>query len=212
MTYKSGTRKRDRTDLIMGNIASTRIVVTERTTEFYFAYFAPMARGEPLTPELLAMTPDPYFVKPPRSGGMPEIFGENLGVWTVKKNVKNIIEELEPGVHTFIPINLRVRGTEKDFGQYYLLYVGQVIDAVVIDETDFRDGHGRAGFEKASILNRLVGDTVLDGELIAGRHLWRGGVGRIFPQKSDPFDKRRLKAGKVEGWRFRACKLSTTKK
>jgi hypothetical protein len=149
---------------------------------------------------------------------MPEIFGENLGVWTVKDNVKKMIEELEPSVHTFIPVNLRVRRKDKDYGQYYLLYVGQSIDAIVIDETDFHDGHGRAGFEKSWVLSSLGGDTVLDGGLIEGRHLWRGGVGKLrgggdpfasYLFCSDEFANRIKKSG-VEGWQFRHCKTKET--
>ncbi len=161
------------------------------------------------------MTPDPYFVHPPDRGDMPEIFGENVGVWTVKDNVKQIVEELEPGVHTFIPVNLRLRRKDKDYGQYYLLYVGQAIDAVVIEETNFRDGFGRVGFERSWVLNSLVGDTVLDRRLIEGRHLWHGGIGK-WGGGGDPFAsylfcsdelKTRIKKAGVEGWRFRPCKL-----
>lgn len=200
--------------VISGNIASTRIVVTERTQEFFFQYYAKLGLGLPLTPELLALTPDPYFVTPPRKGGMPAIFGENLGVWTVNDQVKQIIEELEPGIHTFIPVNLRVRDKETDYGQYYLLYIGQAIDAIVIDETNFRDGFGREGFQKSWVLNGLVGPTVLDPKLIEGRHLWRGGIGKIGGG-GDPFYrylfcsdelKKRIKSAKLEGWRFRECK------
>ena len=226
MTYKSEAQKRHRIGgdhtmpyVVMGTNASTRTAGPEFTNEFYFAFYAPMARGAPLTSDLLALKPDPYYVRAPRAGDMPEIFGENLGVWTIGENVKNIIEELESGVHTFIPVNLRVRGKDKDFGQYYLLYIGQAIDAVVIDETDFRDGHGRVGFEKSWVLG--AGDSTLDGQRILGRHLWRGGFGRVLPEKSDPFYrycfcsdelKKALKAAKVDGWRFRECKLSKTKK
>ncbi len=201
--------------VISGTIAASRIVVTERTLDFSRAYYGPMARGEPLTPELLALTPDPYFVQPPDRGGMPEIFGENVGVWAVNDQVKQIIEELEPNVHTFIPINLRVRGRDVGYGQYYLLYAGQAVDAIVIDETDFRDGHGRAAFEKSWVLSTLGGDTVLDGRLIEGRHLWRGGIGK-WGGGGDPFASylfcsdelaKRIKESGVEGWRFRRCKL-----
>jgi hypothetical protein len=202
--------------VVSGTIAHTRMAGADYTKDEAIAYFWPLSRNGPLTPELLALTPNPYFVHPPKVGEMPDIFGEQVGVWTVKESVKKIIEDLEPGVHTFIPVNLRVRSKTKDFGQYFLLYVGQAIDAVVIDETDFRDGHGREGFEKASILNSLVGDTVLDASKIAGRHLWRGGIGRIGLGNSDPFYsyyfcsdelKKRIKAADIEGWRFRACKV-----
>lgn len=200
--------------LIEGTIAASRIVVTERTEEFKRAYYIPMGLGMPLTPQLLALTPDPYFVKPPDKGDMPEIFGEQLRVWTVKDNVKQIIEELEPGVHTFIPVKLRVRGKDHCFGQYFLLYVGQAIDAVIIDETKFRDGLGRAGFERSSVLSAF-GDIVLDDRLSEGRHLLRGGIGKVGGG-GDPFWtclfcsdelKSRIKQAGIEGWRFRPCKL-----
>jgi hypothetical protein len=89
---------------------------------------------------------------------MPEIFGEGLGVWTLKECVKNIIEKLEPDIHTFLPVNLRVRSSDGDWGQCYLLYPGQAINAVVIDETNFVGGKGRAGFEQSTTLSSF-GDT-----------------------------------------------------
>jgi hypothetical protein len=118
--------------VISGTIEYTRMAGAVRLKEEAQDFYWPLARGEPLTPELLALEPDPYFVVPPKVGNMPEMFGETLGDWTVKENVKEIIESLEPGIHTFLPVNLKVQGSEKDWGQYYLLYPGQVIDAVII--------------------------------------------------------------------------------
>jgi hypothetical protein len=198
--------------VISGSVNSNRIVNIERTLDFSKTFYQPIARGEELTPGLLALKPDPYFVKGPAAGGMPEIFGEGL-VWTIKEDVKRIIEELEPDVHTFIPVRLRVRESDKDWGQYFLLYPGQAIDAVVIDETDFAEGKGREGFAKSSTLSSF-GNTVLDSELIAGRHLWRGARGQLG--RSVPFSNylfcsdelaKRIKGAGIEGWRMRRCKL-----
>jgi hypothetical protein len=205
--------------LVEGTIAISRTVLTEQTEEFWRAYYVPMKIGMPLTPEIMALTPDPYYVQPPARGGMPEIFGEHLGVWVVKDTVKQIIEDLEPDVHTFIPVNLRVQGKEKDYGQYYLLYVGQAVDSIVIEETKFRDGFGRAGFEKSWVLSAF-GDIVLDGALIEGRHLWRGGIGKLGGG-GDPFWsylfcsdqlKERIKRASAYGWRFKRCKLRKTRR
>src|SRR5262245_9631525 len=140
---------------------------------------------------------------------MPEIFGENL-VWTIKEKIKQIIEDLEPDVHTFIPINLKVQGSGKDWGKYFFLCPGQAIDAVVIDETDFSEGKGRSGFAKSSTLSAF-GDTVLDGKLIVGKHLWRGARGRLglstpfafYLFCSDELVYRIQDAG-IERWRFAA--------
>jgi uncharacterized protein DUF1629 len=203
--------------VISGSIDATRMVKREYSQEQFWNFYAPLLRGEELTPELLAQKPDPYIVKAPEKGGMPEVFGE----WTIKDSVRQIIEDLEPGVHTFIPVNLRVRGSDKDWGQYFFLYPGQVIDAIVIDETDFVEGRGRAGFGKL-VLDGMrsytlspFGDTVLDGRLIEGRQLWRGGRGKMggggdhffnYLFCSDELAARIEQAG-IEGWRFRRCKL-----
>ncbi len=64
------------------------------------SFLAPFARGEPLTPELLAHKPDPYYIDPPERGGLPDMF-DAKHVWTVSEKVKAIIEDLEPGIHTF---------------------------------------------------------------------------------------------------------------
>jgi hypothetical protein len=185
--------------------------------------YHPLARGEPLTPELLALTPDPYFVQGPKKGSLPEIFAANFGVWTVKDSVRQIIDKLEPNLHAFIPLNLRVKNhSDRVWGKYYLLCPGQAIDAVVIDETDFMNGRGRSGFEldlTGSGINPTLspfGDTVLEARLIAGRHLWRGAWGRLGKSSPFAFDlfcsdelADQIRAVGLEGWEFRACKLKT---
>jgi hypothetical protein len=201
-----------------------RMVVTERTLEISKKFYHPLARGEPLTPELLAMTPDPYVVKGPKKGRMPEIFVADFGVWTIKDSVKQIIEKLEPNVHAFIPLNLRVKKhPNRDWGQYYLLCPGQAIDAVVIDETDFMNGRGRSGFE-LDLTGRGInptlspfGDTVLEAQLIAGRHLWRGAWGRLGKSSPFAFDlfcsdelADQMRAARLDGWEFRPCKMKAT--
>lgn len=176
----------------------------------------PLARGEDLMPELLSKIPNPFYVIPPRKGEMLEIFGRNPGVWTIKENIKAIIEELEPGVHSFIPVNLKVRGSEEDFGKYYLLYFGQAINAVVVDATDFAEGRGRTGFEKSSTISAF-GDCILDAEKVRGKHLWRGARGILG--SSSPFAftvfcsdelAKRIKAIGAQGWRFQHCKLTAS--
>ena len=188
-----------------------RFASSDCTMDEYRAFLAPIARGEPLTPELLAHKPDPYYIKPPKNGGLPDMFDAKQ-VWTVSEKVKAIIEDLEPGIHTFIPVEPIVRRSGRRFGTYYLLYVSQVIDAVVIEESTFRGGRrGRAGFNVAPVLTR----TVLDGRLIEGKHLWRGGLEKLGGG-GDAFGsyrfcseelKRRLEEAKAEGWLFEACEV-----
>ena len=201
--------------VITGNLDDDRVVVVERDRRLAREFFFPLARGEKPTAELLAKMPDPYFVLPPNKGGIPAIINTGMGVWTVKENVKAILEELEPNVHNFIPVNLRVKGHKDEQGQYYLLLAGQAIDAVVIEETDFVGGKGREGFEIEPTFSSF-GNTVLKAEPVAGAHLWRGAWGRqgeSVPFAHDLFcsDKltNRIEAAGLEGWEFRPCKLKT---
>jgi hypothetical protein len=101
----------------------TRIVVVERTRELSRQFFAPFGRGEPLTPELLALKPDPLYVtiKGRNRRNLPAIFDGSVDVWIVEASVRQIIEDLEPSVHTFVALDLKVRESERDWGQYYLL-------------------------------------------------------------------------------------------
>jgi hypothetical protein len=46
-----------------GSTDEERVVITERTLEFARVFYNPPSWGEPLTPELLALTPDPYYVQ-----------------------------------------------------------------------------------------------------------------------------------------------------
>lgn len=192
-----------------------RLVGVRRTLDFAQRFYFALSRGEPLTPDLLALTPNPVLIEPPEKGGMPDMFGRKTGNWFVSEKVRAIIENLEPDIHTFIPVNLRSAIDDGDLGVYYILVIGQSVDAVVIDETSFRDGPGRAGFKKAPVLNTLVGDIVLDGRLISGRHLWRGGKTKLGGQ-GDPFWDYQfcsddlasiLKEAHLEGWQFHRCKI-----
>jgi hypothetical protein len=199
--------------VISGNSIEDRTVVIDPPLEIYRAFYGPIARGETLTPEILNLKPDPYYVQAPSRGNMPEIFGEELGVWTVKDCVKNIIERLEPGVHSFIPINLRTKDLNKDYGSFYLLCPGQAINAIYIEETDFIDGRGRDAFERSPTLSPFGIVTLCD-DMIDGRHLWlaaRGRFGKLTPFEgylfcSDDLEKC-IKQADIEGWCFRRCEL-----
>jgi hypothetical protein len=191
---------------------SDRSVITERSLDASKAFFLPLARGEPVTSELLAMTPDPFVLQGPQKGALPEMF-ETEGVWAIKNCVKEIIDRMEPALHTFIAINLKVKGTAKDHGQYYLLHPGQAINAMVIEETDFVGGRGYAGFEHGDLASPF-GQVVLRADMVVGRHLWRGGWAKLGSGQplwatlfcSDELASTIQRAG-MSGWQFQKCEL-----
>ena len=175
--------------LITSKMDLRRIVEAEFSEELFYDYLQAFGRGDPLTAALRAGTPEQILVTAPKRGDMPDIFGgfNWSHVWVVSDKARRVIEDVEPDVHTFIPVNLRDETTGEDYGRYYLVYVGQAIDAIVIEESDFHGGHGREGFEKRRYLSESPRDKrVLDEQLIAGRHLWRGGI-RKKGGGGDPF-------------------------
>jgi hypothetical protein len=123
-----------------------------KKSELNVALYRPILFGQPLTPEILSLVPDPYRIEGPPDKPVPDIFGDSLGPWHVSERVKDIIEDLEPGLHTLIPLNAvkeDVRGKKHpilpDNQKYFLLHTSRVIDAVVFEETDFQEGGSRSG-------------------------------------------------------------------
>jgi hypothetical protein len=140
-------------------------------------FLLPIAMGLPITSEILAAKPDPYFVlTSTKSQLMPSVFGGAETPWHVSAEVKSILEELEPGIHNFIPVNVRRQDSGVNEGIYYIVHVTAAINAVVIEETSFARGVGRAAYERSSQLDPM-GKIVIDGSKIGGRHFWRGGIG-----------------------------------
>jgi len=140
-------------------------------------FFFPVKFGQPLTPSVLASVPDPYEIVGLKGADLPDIFGADTGPWHVSERVKALIEELEPGQHTFIPINALKDGSKKHvLQQYYVLHTTRVVDAVVYEETDFDRGRGAVlpTHNSGSIARR--GQCVLYADKIKGCHLWRGGT------------------------------------
>ena len=177
-------------------------------------YWPPYLSGYPLTPELSARLPDTLVINPPKRRAMPDIFNMGYGGspndFVVNERVRQLIEGLEPGVHTFIPVKLREVKSGRVHDDCFMLYVGQAIDAVVIAQSDFEGGYGIEGYAKNPSLNLLGRHRVLNSHKIAEKHLWRGGIGRLggggHPNSSVLFCSDELaklfKSKKVDGWVF----------
>ena len=102
--------------------------------------------------------------------------------WHVDGAVKNILEELEPGRHTFIPVNGRRVGSDQPERDFYIVHVTTAINAVVMEETRFADGIGKYTQFQGRILSASIDITqpkiVVRKDLITGHHLWRSGIAK----------------------------------
>jgi hypothetical protein len=177
-------------------------------------YWPPYLAGYPLTPELRSRLPKVMPIEGPKRRPMPDIFNLGFGGspndFIVNERVKDLIESLEPDVHTFTPVELLEEKRNQKYSGYYYLYVGQAIDAIVVDKSDFQGGFGAEGYANGPRLRLLGRNKVLDAKKIAGKHLWRGGKEKLGgggdPNGGVLFCSDQLarifKSNKVDGWVF----------
>lgn len=160
------------------------LAIEDEETEIKF--LLPIWFGRPLTPGLLDLKPDPYLISAEKKKEeLPPIFGGRSAPWHVGEEVREILEELEPGRHGFIPINARKTHLKTEERQFYILHVTAAIrNFIVIEETRFSDGIGKVS---ATGGGQIVpsGPIVLRADLIKGHHFWRGGL--VLSAKGDPF-------------------------
>ena len=113
------------------------------------------------------------------SGKVPAIIGSNVGPFIVSQTVRDIVEDLEPGVQKFHPINVRSDPDAKGRAlldlTYYILLEPPVIDCIDIDRTTRGEhGTGRAAFEKKHHFSHGISAKItLRRQTIVGHHFWR---------------------------------------
>ena len=155
----------------------------------------------PLTPEGRANIPKKLRVGRPKKGGIPHILGWSMGPWIVSPRVRDIIEELEPGVQEFCPIELISKDGKRSLATYFLVLPPRQLEAIINPRID------TSRKDKVSIttIDGLDPDRVcvLDSDIIREHHLWRG----EWPLQltyfcSDELGDR-LKAEKLDGWDLR---------
>lgn len=168
-----------------------------------------------LSSEERAAIPRTLIIGTRGKGAVPAIIGWSVGPFLVCQRLRDLLEELEPGRHDFVPIKINSKtpiSGKTDHGIYFLILFPPRLDAVVIDETAFTKGFGREGFEKSAghIFDDDEKPCVLEGSVIEGHHLWQlpenfghdpdyPGSGYNAYFCSDEL-WRRIEAGSLDGW------------
>lgn len=121
---------------------------------------------------------------------IPAVFGRMVGRKFVTPKMRDYLEQLEPGVHRFFPIQVRSEimiSGKKDHGEHYLLLPPPLIDCLVIETTQFAKGYGIEGWKQGKNENgggglsgRPNSPCTLQKSLVEGHHLWRTKVGDRF--------------------------------
>jgi hypothetical protein len=170
----------------------SRSVSMDFDPEIPMDYKRQLVGTRPMTADGKAAIPTRLRVGSPRRGGVPHILGWSMGPWIVSPRVHDIIEELEPGIQHFSPIELLTKDGRNSRATYFLILPPPTIDAIIRDRTEFWGS-----------LLKFPGRCVLDGAAIRGRHFWRA----PSPLKLSYFCSddlgERLKAERLDGWDLR---------
>lgn len=94
------------------------------------------------------------------------------GSWIVSERFKDIVENLEPGIHNWLPTDLVNVDGNRVPEPHYFLQVGQTLDTVIFERTAFNSGVSATGEHYVTFpkTNHLM---TLDRVKIAGKHLWK---------------------------------------
>lgn len=136
---------------------------------FFFAVWL----GKELTKDEMAAKPQTLAITINDVAEVPSIWGGGMQPWYVDETIKDILSDIEPGRHNFIPIRLTREDSMPTQRNFFLLHVTAAIEAIIIEHTRFAAGVGSDAYEHVQQLVES-GPIVLDSTSIANRHLWRG--------------------------------------
>lgn len=101
---------------------------------------------------------------------LPDIL-QMHGPWMVSEIFRKIVEEREPGVHQFFPIELEIASGGAELGPRYMLNVGQTLTAISVDRSKINWGT-RADGSKWAYPPGADDDLVATRCAIVGKSLW----------------------------------------
>lgn len=149
-----------------------------------------LMRGHELSDELRRAVPKTLVLGHDMKKEPSGILGMSTPPVFFSRELKEKLEEIEPGVHEFFPVNVVREHDGFDYGEYFLVHVTKKLDALVYEKTRFHamgEQYGlEAARESAHSLSRFIGGVgkkgakedpcTLRATVIKGHHLWRGKV------------------------------------
>jgi hypothetical protein len=143
---------------------------------------------------------------------VPEALGMSTGPFVVSPSLRAAIDELEPGVHRYLPITVvsdkKIKGAT-EHGTHFMLVPPPPIDCIILDESVMTaDIQGNPKRKEGDHWGGGIAEgkrLVLDGSKIGSRHLWRTQTGDFKQIYSDLTCSEefwgRYTAAKMRGWR-----------
>lgn len=140
---------------------------------------------------------------------LPEVIANGADIGFINKEVKDYIEQNDPGLHKFLPISVQVSGSDHVL-EYFFFYSSNKVSSVCYEKTLFKGGKGK-DLAKASryrpqkdIHNKV--ECYLYKKNVEGCNVWRnpGDENRFVYFCSDEFGEF-LMTRNIRGWALAAC-------
>ncbi|WP_247076746.1 DUF1629 domain-containing protein [Pseudohalocynthiibacter sp. F2068] len=129
---------------------------------------------------------------------MPDCFLTTGSLALVTSKVREILEQFDPGLHQFFPIDVRFKSSTQPEGEYFAMNVTRMQDSIVDDVSSVAPFHGHVS-EKMHIHHFRKNATVRKFAL-SGANLWREKRYPASFMMSDAFFEA-LKAQKIKMFR-----------
>jgi hypothetical protein len=149
----------------------------------YMGYAVRKFIGEPgstIAPDKPPLSPiEPH--EPPRSFDAEKSYSElgslimlSNGILAVDEALKNIIDRLEPGVHQFYPVEIKLPKGKVFPRSYYILVVGRYLESFSAENSKDGSWHERRpGFYYHDASKKGTSGLAFLGTKIGDAHLWR---------------------------------------
>ena len=162
-----------------------------------------------------------------KDGGRPErrkvedlqtpptsVFGKAIGPWLVNSKIKDKIEELEPGTHEFLPVDVISEDRQVEYGRYYYVVISQKLDALDYERTHFVGGTGyeagvRSKFNTRRARSKYPFPICLIQSVIEGKHLWRGPARQDTKYYCSDELRQFFLDNKLTGWDFEKTAINS---
>jgi hypothetical protein len=132
--------------------------------------------------------------------------GWDGGPWIISERLRDKLEELEPGAHKFLPLEVMQDDDSKRYGTYHLILLTTSLDAIIFEKTKFHEGYGEDAAKASGYsIGAFSPDIHLKKNVIMGHHMWRG-VGKMSFHHfcSDELGDFVIQK-KMEGWDLTKC-------
>jgi hypothetical protein len=99
----------------------------------------------------------------------------------VSDRFRAVVQKFEPDMHKFVEINLTICRSAVEDRKYYILFVGQAINATVIERSSIFERPVLSGSGAVLYYEMIEEDyRCLRKELVSGKHLWLDDMFFIF--------------------------------